>query len=163
MIFHASIPADEPEHVARVIAEIWRGEAFPFPPWPGGFVAMAGDARNTTVEVYPRNQAIAPGEGQDMAHPSLDPAPGRQSCFHLAVATDRPADEIFAIGAREGWRTVRCNRGGIFDVIELWVENVLMIEVLTAEMQAQYLGGVTIDALRQRFGRRPPAAPAPVA
>jgi len=27
MTIHASIPADDPERVARVIAELWRGEA----------------------------------------------------------------------------------------------------------------------------------------
>lgn len=28
MIFHFSIAADDPARVARVIAELWRGEAF---------------------------------------------------------------------------------------------------------------------------------------
>lgn len=160
MIFHTSIPADEPERVAKVLAEIWKGEALPFPPWPGAFVAMAGDARNTTAEVYPRGQVIAPGEGEAMAHPQADPAPSRLSGFHMAIATERTVEEILAIGAREGWRAVRCNRGGVFDVIELWIENVLMVEVLTAEMQADYLAGVTIDGWKRRLSQRPPGAPA---
>jgi hypothetical protein len=29
MIIHAYIPADDPERVARVIAEVWLGEYFP--------------------------------------------------------------------------------------------------------------------------------------
>ena len=74
MIFHASIPADNPEHVARVIAEIWGGEAFRFPPWPGGWVAMAGDDRNSNVEVYPRAHTIAPGDdAEGPGHMQLDP------------------------------------------------------------------------------------------
>ncbi|HEX5378397.1 MAG TPA: hypothetical protein VFW47_07465 [Phenylobacterium sp.] len=154
MIFHASIPADDPENVARVLAEIWDGEAFRFPPWPGAFVAMAGDDRNTTVEVYPRDQTIAPGEGEGMARPRLDPAPSRFGCFHLAVATSRSADEILAIGAREGWRTVLCSRGGLFDVIEFWLENALMVEVMTAEMQADYLARARIGVWRERVGPR---------
>jgi hypothetical protein len=152
MIFHASIPADDPKNVACVLAEIWRGEAFRFPPWPGAFVAMAGDDRNSTVEVYPRAQTIAPGEGDGMGRPRLDPQPGRLSCFHLAIATDRSPEEILAIGAREGWRAVRCSRGGVFDVIELWLENALMVEVLTAEMQADYLARARIGIWRERVG-----------
>lgn len=152
MIFHASIPADDPEHVASVLAEIWRGEAFRFPPWPGACVAMAGDDRNTTIEVYPRAQTITPGEGDGPGRPGVDPAPSRFGCFHLAIATERGADEILAIGAREGWRTVRCSRGGIFEVIELWLENTLMVEVLTAEMQADYRSRARIGIWRERIG-----------
>ena len=139
MIFHASIPADEPRHVAEVLAEIFGGEALPFPPWPGAFVAMAGDDRNTTIEVYPRTAVMLPGEGDEMVVAGAAEAPPRHGCFHLAVATKLEADEVLAIGQREGWRAVRLSRAGIFDVIEFWIENSLMIEVLTAEMQHDYL------------------------
>jgi hypothetical protein len=159
MIFHASIPADDPERVARVMAEIWGGECFRFPPWPGAWIAMAGDDRGSTFEVYPRGQVIAPGAGDGMATPAPDPAPSRYGLFHLAVATDRSAEEILAIGEREGWRAVRCNRGGVFDVVELWIENAVLVEVLTAEMQKDYRAGVTPDLWR-RAG--PPGAGAAV-
>lgn len=149
MIFHASIPADDPEHVAAVLAEIWQGQAFHFPPWPGGCVAMAGDDRNTTIEVYPRANTISPGEGESQAQPLVDPQPSRHGCFHLAIATERSADEILAIGAREGWRAVRLSRGGLFEVIELWIENTLLVEVMTAEMQADYRSRAKIGVWRQ--------------
>jgi hypothetical protein len=148
MIFHASIPADDPQHVAEVLAEIWKGEAFRFPPWPGGYVAMAGDERSSTIEVYPRANVITPGEGDDQGQPRVEPDPPRYGCFHLAIATERSPEEILAIGAREGWRTVRCSRGGIFEVIEVWIENCLMIEVLTAEMQRDYTSKVTPEIWR---------------
>jgi hypothetical protein len=157
MIFHASIPADDPQRVAELIAEIWQGEAFRFPPWPGAFVAMAGDARGSTVEVYPRANVIAPGEGDEQGQPRVDPAPSRFGCFHLAIATERRAEEILAIGQREGWRAVRCSRGGFFEVIELWLENSLMVEVLTPEMQRDYTSKVNLDTWRWT------KAPAPAA
>lgn len=146
MIFHASIPADHPEHVAAVLAEIWHGEAFRFPPWPGAHVAVAGDERGSMVEVYPRSITLSPGEG--VPQPQLDPSPRRLSCFHLAIATRRSLQEILAIGEREGWRAARCSRGGVFDVVELWVENSLLVEVLTTEMQREYVSKVTMDAWR---------------
>jgi hypothetical protein len=159
VIFHASIPADDPEAVAAVMAEILGGEAYRFPPWPGGCVAMAGDDRNTTVEVYPRTQVLAPGEGSEMVPPRPDPVPSRLSCFHLAIATRLSADEILAIGQREGWRAVKCRRGVIFEVVELWLENSVMVEVLTAEMQADYLAGVKIGMWSERIALRARATP----
>jgi hypothetical protein len=157
MIFHASIPADEPLHVAEVLAEIFGGEALPFPPWPGAFVAMAGDARNTTIEVYPRGAVMIPGGGEEMVEPGVDPNPSRYGCFHLAIATALEADEVMAIGRREGWRALRLTRGGLFDVIELWVENSIMIEVMTEEMQHQYLTRVSMAGWKQMIAAGAPA------
>jgi hypothetical protein len=148
MIFHASIPADRPEHVADVLAELWKGEAFRFPPIPGAYVAMAGDERGSTIEVYPRTMVIAPGDGDAMCKPQVAASKEALSCFHMAIATPLSADEVIAIGQREGWRAVRCNRGGFFDVIELWIENCLLVEVMTEEMQRDYQSRVNFDTWR---------------
>ncbi|MGZ3272232.1 MAG: hypothetical protein ACXU82_06115 [Caulobacteraceae bacterium] len=138
MLFHLSIDADDPRHVAEVLAEIWDGRASPFPPGgPGAWVALAGDDRNTTVEILPRGTELveAPGDadglmvrGQAAAH----------SPTHMAVATGKTRDEILAIAAREGWPAKYRLRGGLFGVIELWVEGWRMVEVLTPEMQEDY-------------------------
>lgn len=53
MIHHISIGVQEPERVARVLAELWNGYALPFPVAEGGWIAMAGDANGTTIEVIP--------------------------------------------------------------------------------------------------------------
>ena len=50
----------------------------------------------------------------------------------------RTAEEIHTIGEREGWRAVRLSRGP-HDVIELWLENRVMLELMTPEMTADYL------------------------
>jgi hypothetical protein len=149
MIFHASIPGRDPERVARVLAELWQGESFRFPPWPGAWVAMAGDARGTLVEVYPHTQTMMPGSGEDdMVQPRTEAAPAVYSCFHMAIATGLSPRQVLAIGAREGWRAVPCSRGGAFDVIELWIENTLMLEVLTPVMQRDYLASINYDTFR---------------
>jgi len=158
MIFHASIPAREPERVAAVIAEIWGGQSFRFPPWPGAWVAMAGDARGSMVEVYPHTLPIAPGSGDGVARPHPDAAPRPYACFHLAIATERTVDEILAIGAREGWRAMTCSRGGVFDVVELWIENGLMFEVLTPDMQDDYRAGVNMNMWRHKARQAPEPA-----
>lgn len=139
MIFHVSIDAENPRHVAQVIAELWGGVAGPFPPVAeGSWVAMAGDDRNTSVEIYPRGTELVEAEGDvdSFARPSSN---GAYSSTHFAMATALGMDEVLAIAARECWPAKYRKRGGIFGVIEFWIEGTRLIEVLTPEMQAEYL------------------------
>jgi hypothetical protein len=149
MLFHVSIDAADPEHVAAVIAELWRGEAMPFPPvHEGSWVAFAGDDRSTMIEVYPAGVELVPGVGPHDAYGIINPAAPRRTSTHIAIATQLSEVEVFAIAKREGWLAKYCRRGGRFGVIEFWVENAAMIEVLTAEMQAEYRAEVTIENWR---------------
>jgi hypothetical protein len=139
MIFHLSIEADDPRHVARVIAELWRGKSAPFPPVAkGSWMAIAGDDRNTTVEVYPRGSELRPAEGDADSYAAAG-EPRRYNATHMAIATPLTMDEVFAIARREGWPAKYRKRGGLFGVIEFWVEGGQLIEVLTPEMQREYL------------------------
>lgn len=133
MLFHLSIPARDPELVARAIAELWRGHAVPFPIYDGGWIAFALDDRNSAVEVVPYGLAFAPGGGQAKSDSACG-APG----VHFAMASPLEAEAIEALARRHGWTCRQCTRSG-FDVMELWLEDALMIEVLTAQMQADYL------------------------
>jgi hypothetical protein len=156
MLFHVSIPADEPARVAAVIAELWRGECFPFPPFPGAFTAMAGDARASAVEVYPRTLALHPADGPGEVEARRAEAPARHGACHAAIATPLAEAEVHAIARREGWICRTLSRGGVFRVVELWVENSVMLEVLTPEMQAEYTSRLTIAGWRAMLGARPP-------
>ena len=51
---------------------------------------------------------------------------------------------MLAIARREGWPAKYRKRGGAFGVIEIFVEGCQMIEVLTEEMQREYVDAVTI-------------------
>ena len=138
MLFHLSIAAREPRHVASVIAELWGGEAFPFPPvYEGSWIAIAGDERGTAMEVYPFDIVLRETEGDADAHG--EPAAGSGfTATHAAIATNLGRDEVMAIAVREGWPAKYRKRGDLFGVIELWIEGRQMIEVLTPEMQAEY-------------------------
>ena len=149
MIFHASIPADDPATVARALAELWGGEDLPFPPWPGARVVFAGDERNSTIEVYPRSEPMIPGE--QMVVPRHSDAMPKETGWHLAVATSLSVEEVVRLADAHGWRTLHCNRGGMFEVIELWIENVTLLEVLTVEMQGSYLKTNNPSNWRQVF------------
>jgi hypothetical protein len=146
MLFHVSIDADDPRHVAEVIAELWGGVATPFPPViEGSWIALAGDDRNTAIEVYPRGTELVEGEGDADAIGRIG-AQNRRSATHFAMASNLGFDAIKAIGDREGWPVKYRKRGGAFGVIELWIEGARMIEVLTPEMQAEYLGAFTVES-----------------
>lgn len=144
MLFHVSIDAQEPKRVAQVIAELWGGVATPFPAVMGGsWVAMAGDARNSLIEVYPAGAELVEGEGDADGYGRIG-ANGARSATHFAMATDMTLEQVQAIGEREGWPVKYRRRGGAFGVIELWAEGTRMIEVLTPEMQAEYLATMTL-------------------
>jgi hypothetical protein len=149
MLFHLSIDAKDPSRVASVIAELWGGEALPFPAvYPGSWVALAGDDRGTMIEVYPAGVELSPGDGDADAVGTVNGAAPRRTPTHAAIATSMTSDEVFSLAAREGWLAKYRRRGGIFGVIEFWVEDSTMIEVLTPEMQAEYVGAISIENWR---------------
>ena len=161
MIFHLSIDADQPRHVAEVIAEMWGGVVRPFPPVMTGqsWMAMAGDDRNTTLEVYPRGTEFHEAEGDADAFGVIGDN-GPRSATHFAMATALDRDAVEAIAAREGWPVKYRKRGGIFGVLELWIEGTRMIEVLTPEMQREYLDTMSVASWT---GFLNAAGPAPAA
>jgi hypothetical protein len=143
MIFHASMRAAEPERVARVIAEIWRGGIAQAPTtvFQDCWVAFGRDERGTQIEVHPLDFAfVAPS--RRASEKKRDPARlARPTAVHFAIATPRSEEEIHHIAQREGWDCVTCWRdlpGAGYGVVEVWVENRVMLEVLTPPMQADY-------------------------
>lgn len=141
MLFHVSIDVRNPERVAQVLGELLGGEALPFPPVAeGSWVAFAADDRNTAIEVYPRGTQLieAPGDVSALGVPGE----GGLSATHFAMATLMTADQVFTVAEREGW-PAKLRQGDGFSAIELWIESDRMVEVLTAEMQAEYLAAFT--------------------
>jgi hypothetical protein len=141
MLFHISIAAERPEQAARLVAELWRGRAYPFPPVAeGSWIAMAGDERGSAIEVYPLGTELHLGDGESAVRPVAG-RPSRNGPVHAAIATELGADEVEAIAKRYGAPARICARGP-FHVIEVWVEGCFMIEVLTPQMQAEYLANL---------------------
>lgn len=167
MINHISIAVQEPEKAARVLAEIWGGYVIPFPPAPGSFMVLANDGKGSAVEVTPINTVLVPGEGLPPEEDFDENTPTEefeakfvQSDFtpryvatHLNINTNLSEAEIKKIGKREGWRVLTCNRGeGLFQLIELWIENRFMLEVMTPEQTARYVEITQPEFIKQAFG-----------
>lgn len=166
MIHHVSIPARDPEHVAKVLAELLGGYAGPFVgPIPGAWVAYAEDAHGTGIEVYPERTAVLPGAtDHDQASPELrDNNP--YTAFHALVSVKADRATIERIGAREGWRTRHFWRGPspearLFELYEFWIENRVLLELATEDMLADYVKITNSAAQRALLARMKAARPA---
>lgn len=134
MIFHASIPADDPERVAKVLAEIWKTDYFPFV-FPESYVVVSGNAWGSNIEVLKRGGEQVPAAVEAML--ARNSAPSRYSEVHLLIGTELAFDDIFAIAKREGWIARLCDRA-VFTLVELWVENKFLIEVVNGPEIERY-------------------------
>lgn len=157
MIHHVSIPARDPLRVARALAAFWQSEALPFPMYENSYIVFSGDDGAAAIEVYPAGQVLMPSTPELPA--LVSGAAPAHSAFHaaLAVPLDEPA--IHALCAEQGWRCQTGPRGPFFQVVEVWVENDTLLELLTPEMAAQYRAFATPANWKSVFGALPAASP----
>ena len=167
MINHISIAVENPEKVANVIAELWNGMVVPFPPAPNSFIVFANDGKGSGVEITPINTILVPGEGlppedvfdadtrteeYEAKFVQSDSAP-QYVATHLNINTHLSIEEVLKIGRREGWRVLVCNRGeGLFQLVELWIEDRFMLEVMTPEQTARYVEITRPEFFSQMLG-----------
>jgi hypothetical protein len=145
MIHHLSIPVQNPLHVAKTLVELFGGTLTRFGPYPNSYIAWAGDEYGTAIEVYPVGTEMFPDAGAGQANFRHNPNASGFVATHATVSVNRSSEEIFALCAREGWRAVELSRGA-FNVIELWIENRVMLELMTQEMTDGYLRATRVGA-----------------
>ncbi len=139
MIHHISIAVHNPLHVSQVLAELLEGKAAPFTGHPGSYLALALDHQGTMIEVHPLGMTLIPGDGEAGVQHLRNSALLGYTATHVAISVPVSQTQIQAIATREGWRMVHCHRGDYFDVIEFWLENQFLVELLPPEITAQYL------------------------
>jgi hypothetical protein len=152
MLLHVSIPADEPERVATAIAKVVSGTMMPFPPVAGAFMVWFGEDQRAIIEINPRGHEHVPAANQFGMRTNEAPSPYSEG--HVAVATPLSEGDVLAIGTREGWLARRSDRGGLFSVIELWLENRFLLEVVPGEERRRYSDNLTIDRFSALFALR---------
>ncbi|HPU39984.1 MAG TPA: hypothetical protein PLS63_10455 [Microthrixaceae bacterium] len=138
MIHHISIPARDTRHVAEVLVELFDGMLTGFGPYGDSWIAWTCDDVGAAIEVYPVGTEMYPPDGLGQAQFRHDPTATGFTATHATVSVERTVEEIQALAAREGWRAVQLSRGP-HDVVELWIENRVMLELMTPEMTARYL------------------------
>jgi catechol 2,3-dioxygenase-like lactoylglutathione lyase family enzyme len=157
MIHHLSIAARDPKRAAEALAEIMGGKAVPFPPNPGSFFALQLDDHGSGVEVYPAGTELQPA-GEEGGAFVKKPRDGRGfGATHFALSVGTDAETVNRIASKAGWHCVTCNRGP-FHVIEVWVENDTMVEVLPPEFAAEYLAFTSKDKVLAAMANAPNAA-----
>ena len=67
-----------------------------------------------------------------------NPAPSPYSEVHLNIYSPLSEAEILAIAEREGWTALACDRGGAFKLIEFWLENKFMLEIMNDHEWGRY-------------------------
>lgn len=138
MLLDASIPARHPAAVAGFIAGLWGTEAVPLPPVPGRFVALAADGSGAGLEVHP----VGLGQARTWHDTVTAAVPASAaSATRLAIGTALDEAEVHLAAGMRGWQSRPAERragGRCWSVVEVWVEERLLVEVLTPAMQAEF-------------------------
>lgn len=159
-ILHASIPADRPDHVARVLARIMGGSALPFPPGgPDAWIAWADDGQ-TEIEVVRRGDCLARGPAEAEWLASV--RHGRSSEVHLALAVPLAMTDLLAIADEASWPARVCNRDGLFELVELWVEGAFLIELFDPAQSDHFARVMSARQWAELLAAGPPPALQPV-
>lgn len=153
MIAHVSLPAIDAANVAAVLADIMQGGAVRFPPGGPDAWNCWSKANDFQIVVTPSGQVMLPGEHEQIwASSPLRPDPERAYESHFAIAVERTAPEVVELARAAGWRARVCNRGGFFDLVEVWVENAYLVEVLDPSQLADYRRSMTVENWKRAFG-----------
>jgi len=166
MIAHVSVPARNPKNTALLLSALIDGQAFPFPVVEGAWIAVAEDGSGLAIEVYPQAMAHHPGKGdpdpaivpagpqtlpwEDQIHPDGDQL--RPSAFHLALATKLPDEAVIKLAKDAGLRAVPCDRAGVFRLVEVWLDNQVLVEVLNPVETERYRAFMNPAGCAAMFG-----------
>ncbi len=101
------------------------------------------------IEVYPLGTEIVPGYSEELRAYIQNTAASQSTATHAMLSVPINVEQIEQIAAREDWLVQRTSFG--FDFMMLWVENRLLIELLTPEMTAQYMAFTQRENLRNYF------------
>jgi hypothetical protein len=130
-INHGSTHARDPEAAARHLAALVGGVAAPFHPCEGAWVAFFGpkeDWEGPLVELYPATMVLARLGGRADFVPRQGDAPFPHGT-HFNVSVPRSRAELEAVCAERG---LACSWRGWANLLEVWVEDDLLFELVPA-------------------------------
>ena len=137
MIHHISIPAKKPEKVANAFQGLFEGDLLDFRPLENAYMFWLGDKYGTAIEIYPNDITLRPGNSKlPCRFKSHDDS--RYNTVHAAISCKKSSEDILKIAEEFGWHAAEFSRGA-FRVIEFWLENSFLLELLTPEMTEEYM------------------------
>jgi hypothetical protein len=147
MIHHISLAVHDPLRVAQVVAELWQGRVVPFPHHAGSYMALSFDSYGTAIEFFPKGTVLKPDSDSAGFYDSKSDV--GYTATHVNLAVPISETQIYEIADREGWRAIRCQRAGLIDLIEFWVENEVMLELIPPSLMERYLATVEPENLKK--------------
>jgi hypothetical protein len=135
MILHASIAANDPQDTAQTLAQLIGGVAFPLPGDGGAWGALNGDGEGTLIEVLRRGREYHRRDGDHCDMVWGDER--RHGATHLMVETPLDEEAVLSLAAARGCQAHRA-RHGFFDVVEFWIDDCQLLDVVTPEMAKVY-------------------------
>lgn len=139
MIHHLSVSAADPQGAAEFFAKIMDGVVVDFPPNPGSYMVFKADGMGTAIEIYPAGSVMVPNGEPGSIFVRQPETEGRRSPTHFALSVSSSREAVLAMAADKGWEAYVCDRSGHFHVIEVWVENAWLVEILPLDFAAEYL------------------------
>lgn len=83
----------------------------------------------------------------------------RASAFHFALKSPLSDAEILEAARKAGVRALKCDRAGVFGVVEVWLDDTILVEVLGEHEFGRYRSFMNPAACSAMFGagQRPAA------
>ncbi len=138
MIHHYSIAVSNTKKVANILSRLFEGSVSEFGPYKNSHMVWLGDEYGTAIEVYPDGTEMIPDTENGQARFVHNATHSGFTATHAAISIKRTREEIYTFAKEAGWRALELSRGE-FNVIEFWIENKVMIELLTPDMARDYL------------------------
>lgn len=148
MILHASVTADQPRAAAETLARLLGGRALPIGPGEGTWSALGPDPIGNMVSVLERGSEFHRQDGEHVE--TRKGAAVRHSGFHMLIETPLSEAEVLTLAEERNCHAQRATHGA-FSVIEFWLDDCLLIEVVTPELACAYRETVHSDELRARL------------
>ena len=137
MIHHISLPAIDPEKTAQILQKIFSGKITDFSPVNGAYMLWFGDDFGSALEIYPAEVTLRPGNPTSPCR-FKHKGSSHFSAVHAAISCKLSTKEILAIAEESNWHAAEFRRGS-FSVVEFWIDNHFMLELLTPKMTKEYL------------------------
>ena len=147
MILHASVVADEPRSTAETLAVLLGGMALPVGPGEGTWSAVGPEPIGNLISVLARGSEFHRTNDHVETRPGK---PVRHSAYHLLIETPLAESQVLDLALERGCAAHRA-RHGAFDVIEFWIDDCLLVEVVTPELSKSYRATLHSDELRARL------------
>ncbi len=140
MLHRCSLAVQDPQHVVAEIADLVGGSVEQMTEKPGGYRTRSNDGLGTSIEVLPSGTEIAVNDQgpPDFVHNYFAQ---QRTATRITLSMACSVDQVERIAERNEWPLRYSDRDG-FEVLELWIEGSVLIELFSNRMLSRYLAAV---------------------